>query len=143
MARAKVVESKLASAVRPWFEKLEFRRLLAASVYVGENLASDFTITNDTAPAGLSNGDTVTWNPSGTQHPQGAVPGLIFGTDAFTTLSGAVTGADGLGETLLVTADQLHRAFDHRPRTAIVRHEVDPSQTGQRLCGAGDSGRNG
>src|SRR4051794_14618183 len=84
--RNKAVHARLASAVRLGvrvLEQLETRQLLAASVYVGENLPTDFTITNDTAPPGLSNGDTVTWNPSGTQHPQGAVAGLIFGTDAF------------------------------------------------------------
>src|SRR5262245_23692982 len=97
---------RLARAIGPCvrdIEQLENRRLLAASVYVGENLASDFTITNDTAPAGLSAGDTVTWNPGGTQHPQGAVPGLIFGTDAFTSINAAIAAVD-TGGTVYVEA---------------------------------------
>ena len=59
-------------------------------VYVGNNTPQDFTITNDVAPAGLSNGDTVTWNPSGTQDPQGPVSGLIFGYNAFTSIQSAI-----------------------------------------------------
>ena len=87
-------------------EQLENRRLLAASVYVGENLASDFTITTDLRLPGLSTGDTVTWNPSGTQHPQGTVPGLIFGIEAFTSLNSAVAliGGVDIGGTVYVEA---------------------------------------
>ncbi|HEY7091228.1 MAG TPA: hypothetical protein VH518_24240, partial [Tepidisphaeraceae bacterium] len=100
---------RLASAIRPClgvFEQLESRCLLAASVYVGEPLPSDFTITNDadsSGPVVPTNGDTVTWNPGGTQHPQGAVPGLIFGTDAFSSLGAAIAGADA-GGTVYVEA---------------------------------------
>ncbi len=59
-----------------------------ATVYVGEN--SGFAITHEVAPAGLSPGDTVTWNPGGTQHPAGQVTGLVFGYNAFTDVQSAV-----------------------------------------------------
>ena len=45
------------------------------NVYVGEAAVSDFTVTNDVAPAGLSTSDAVTWNPGGTQHPARAQAG--------------------------------------------------------------------
>src|SRR3954451_13029662 len=70
-------------ASRHFFEALEDRRLLA-TLYVDN--PADFDITTDTAPTGLSNGDTVTWNPGpGSQHG-GAVTGLTFGTTAFSTI---------------------------------------------------------
>src|SRR5437773_2323923 len=68
---------------RHFFEALEDRRLLATTRYVDN--PGDFNITTDTAPPGLSAGDTVTWDPgAGSQHGA-AVPGLIFGTNAFST----------------------------------------------------------
>ncbi|MEM9478473.1 MAG: right-handed parallel beta-helix repeat-containing protein, partial [Verrucomicrobiota bacterium] len=51
--------------------------------------AGDYTITNDVAPAGISSGDTVTWN--GTSG--GPVPNLIFGTSAFDSVQAAVDAA--------------------------------------------------
>src|ERR1051325_9607635 len=72
---------------RYFFETLEDRRLLA-TLYVDNQ--GDFMITNDVAPGGLSTGDTVTWDPGpGSQHG-GAVPGLLFGTNAFSTIQSAV-----------------------------------------------------
>ena len=59
-------------------------------VYVGENSPTDFTITNDVGTPGLSEGDTVTWNPGGGQHPAGQVNSLIFGCNAFTSLVPAI-----------------------------------------------------
>jgi hypothetical protein len=56
---------------------------------VGENSPTDFTITNDVAPPGLSAGDTVSWNPGGGQHPAGQVDGLIFDCQAFTSIDAA------------------------------------------------------
>lgn len=48
--------------------------------------AADFSITTDNGASGLDAGDIVTWNgPS-------SVAGLVFGTDAFTTVQGGVTG---------------------------------------------------
>ncbi|MEM0896446.1 MAG: choice-of-anchor Q domain-containing protein, partial [Verrucomicrobiota bacterium] len=54
--------------------------------------AADYTITNDVAPVGIvpSAGDTVTWN--GTNG--GPVAGLIFGTNAFTTVQAAINAAE-------------------------------------------------
>ncbi len=58
-------------------------------VYV--DAAEDFTITNDQGTIGtLDNGDTVTWNGT-----NGAVSGLIFGEDAFTTVQ---AGIDAVAE---------------------------------------------
>jgi hypothetical protein len=68
-----------------------------ATVYVGNNTAADFTITNDVAPAGLSAGDTVTWNPSGAQHSAGTVSGLIFGYNAFTNIQDGINAVAGGG----------------------------------------------
>src|SRR5262245_44830057 len=71
-------------------EQLEDRRLLA-TLYVDNAL--DYAITTDTAPNGLSNGDTVTWNPgAGSQHGS-PVTGLTFGTNAFSTIQAAVNAA--------------------------------------------------
>jgi parallel beta-helix repeat protein len=103
LTRQKSINAKLASAIRPCLEILEYRRLLAASVFVGENLPTDFTITTDTAPVGLSNGDTVTWNPGGTQHAHAEAPGLTFGTNAFMSVSDGVAATD-VGGTLFVEA---------------------------------------
>ncbi|MCE9527975.1 MAG: hypothetical protein K8R36_18190, partial [Planctomycetales bacterium] len=92
---------------RPWskdlttsrklmFEPLEGRALLA-SLYVDN--PGDYIITTDQGAAGLDNGDTVTFNPSGgTQLPQA---GLIFGTTAFGTIQGAVNLASA-GDTVNV-----------------------------------------
>src|SRR5262245_45300396 len=67
-------------------ERLEDRRLLAV-LYVDN--PGDYIVTTDTAPPGISNGDTVTWNPgTGSQHG-GPVAGLTFGTNAFSTIQGA------------------------------------------------------
>lgn len=75
-------------------ETLEDRLLLTAR-YVDN--PADYTITTDTGAAGLSAGDTVTWN--------GATPvaGLIFGTTAFSTIQSAVTFATA-GDTINVAA---------------------------------------
>ena len=59
----------------------------------------DYVITTDQGAPGLDNGDTVTFNPSGgTQTP---VTGLIFGTDAFSTIQAAVNFATA-GDTINV-----------------------------------------
>ena len=60
-------------------------------------------ITNDLAPAGLSTGDTVTWNPDGTQHPLGTVTGLIFDYEAFATVQGGINAVT-VGGTVYVEA---------------------------------------
>ena len=73
-------------------EALEFRRLLA-TLFV-ENPAG-YSITTDTAPAGLSAGDTVTWNPgTGSQHG-GPVAGLTFRRQRLSTIQWAVNAASG------------------------------------------------
>ena len=75
-------------------ETLEDRVLLTAR-YVDN--PADYTITADIGAAGLSAGDTVTWN--------GATPvaGLTFGSTAFSTIQSAVTFATA-GDTINVAA---------------------------------------
>lgn len=68
-------------------------RLLLTSRYVDN--PGDYTITNDTGAAGLSSGDTVTWN-GGTP-----VAGLTFGSTAFSTIQSAVNFATA-GDTINV-----------------------------------------
>src|SRR4029078_12702652 len=86
--RAQRLERCLRS--RHFFEPLEDRRLLT-TLFV-EN-PSGFAITTDTAPSGLSPGDTVTWDPgAGSQHG-GPVAGLTFGGNAFSTIQSAVNAA--------------------------------------------------
>ena len=79
--------ARLHQTRRLLLEGLEARHLLAATLYVDN--PGDFVVTNDVAPPGLSAGDTVTWNPgAGSQHG-GAVAGLTFGTNAFSTIQSA------------------------------------------------------
>lgn len=79
-------------ARRPGVERLE-DRCTPASLYVDDT----FAITTDTPPPGLSTGDTVTWDPG----QPGQVTGLIFGTDAFSTIHDAVAAAN-TGDTINV-----------------------------------------
>ncbi len=76
-------------------ETLEFRALLA-TLYVDE--AADYTVTtNNNGGAGADNGDVVTWN--------GATPqaGLIFGTNAFSSIQDAIDAA-AANDSILVAA---------------------------------------
>src|SRR5262249_36513333 len=61
----------------------------------------DFIITNDQGAPGLDNGDTVTWNPGTGSAHSGPVAGLVFGTDAFGTIQGAIDAA-GAGDVINV-----------------------------------------
>src|SRR4051812_37257518 len=82
-------------------EALEFRHLLAATLYVDN--PGDFVITNDVSPLGPTPtaGDTVTWNPGpGSQHG-GAVTNLTFGATAFGSIQDAVNFASA-GDTIRV-----------------------------------------
>lgn len=81
-------------------ENLEERRVLATA-YVGE--VADFAVVAEVAPAGLSAGDTVTWNAGGSQHDVGEVTGLQFGANAFTSIQSAVNAANA-GDTIYVAA---------------------------------------
>lgn len=74
-------------------ESLEDRRVLAV-LYVAND--SGFTVTNDTAPPGLSAGDTVTWNGGG---QFSAVQNLTFGTNAFDSINAAISAANS-GDTI-------------------------------------------
>ena len=66
------------------------------------------------------------------QQSSGAVQ-VVAGSGASARLPSAAGRApDRLGETLLVAADEAHSTLDDRPRTAVVRHEVDPPQSGER-----------
>ena len=68
-------------------------RIAPASFFVDG--AADFVVTTDVAPAGLSAGDTVTWNPGVNSLFGGAATGLVFGTDAFSTIQSAVDASTG------------------------------------------------
>lgn len=68
---------------------------MLATLYV----APTFAITNDVAPPGLSNGDTVTWD-AGQPDQQ---TGLTYGTNAFTDIQSAVN-ASSSGDTVRVAA---------------------------------------
>ncbi|MGN6544027.1 MAG: hypothetical protein ACTHK7_03185, partial [Aureliella sp.] len=100
-------------------ETLEARRVLATG-YVGE--PSDFVITNDVAPLSvLSAGDTVTWNPGGTQHPAGEVQNLQFGSDAFTAIKSAIVAA-GANDTVEVTS-------------GVYSERLEVNKTGLKIVG--------
>jgi len=76
---------------------LTLTQLFPTAVYVGNNTPTDFAITNDVSPPGLSNGDTVTWNPGGAQHPLGTVSGLTFGYNAFISIQTALDNVSAGG----------------------------------------------
>ncbi len=78
----------------PMVDRLEERET-PATLYVDDF----FRITADTAPRGLSNGDTVIWDYG--QYDQ--VSNLTFGTNAFRTVGDAVAAA-GSGDTVMVAA---------------------------------------
>lgn len=65
-----------------------------------DDLAGDYTITTDRGASGLDVGDTVTWN--GTSQG-GPVTGLIFGTDAFLSVTDGVNAVVS-GSTLYIAA---------------------------------------
>ncbi|HEX7448196.1 MAG TPA: right-handed parallel beta-helix repeat-containing protein, partial [Pirellulales bacterium] len=115
-------------------ELLESRRVLA-TLYV----APSFSITNDVAPSGLSNGDTVTWD-SGNPDQQ---TGLTFGANAFTDLQAAVNGATS-GDTIRVAAGlyQLTSAVDVTKSLTILGPQADvdprPSAGSARVAGGPD-----
>ncbi len=67
---------------------IAFSSVPPTEVYV-DDVAADFLITNDLGPAGLSLGDTVTWN--------GSVTDRIFGYDAFLTIQGAINAVASTG----------------------------------------------
>lgn len=83
---------------RPVLGQLEHLedRSVPATLYVG--LASDYTITQDISPSGLSLFDKVTWNG-----PSGSVSNLTYGQHAFGTISSAVSVA-GSNDTIRVAA---------------------------------------
>ncbi len=73
-----------------------------ATAYVA-NFHSPYTITNDQGASGLDAGDTVTWNGIN----GGPVAGLIFGTDAFSTVVEAVAATGGTGRVNIALGDYL------------------------------------
>ena len=84
----------MTSQPTPRLEALE-ARVVPAVVYVDDSLV----ITTDQGPAGLSAGDTVTFN----QGDPGEVAGLIFGQTAFDGLASAVNAAQA-NDTLLLAS---------------------------------------
>src|SRR5262249_17453732 len=95
------------------------------TVYVGENSPTDFTITNDVGAPGLSNGDTVTWNPGGGQHHAGQVAGLIFGYNAFTSVQSGVNAVAATGTVDVEAGTYAEAITINRPLTLLG------AQTGQ------------
>ena len=71
------------------------QRCVPATLYVG--LPTDFSITKDVAPTGLSANDIVTWKGSDD------ITGLTFGVNAFTSVKSAVSAASA-GSTIKVDA---------------------------------------
>ncbi len=119
--------SRLAMS-RHFFEALEDRRLLA-TLYVDN--PTDFVITNDVAPAGLSNGDTVTWDPgAGSQHGA-AVPNLIFGTNAFSTIQSAVTAANPT-DTIRVAGGTFAESVNITKQLTVLGNQVNADAQGGR-----------
>src|SRR5689334_13454724 len=111
-----------------FFETLEDRRLLA-TLYVDN--PGDFMITNDTAPSGLSTGDTVTWDPgAGSQHGA-AVPGLIFGTNAFSTIQSAVTAASP-NSTIRVAGGTFAESVNITKPLLVLGNQVNADAQGGR-----------
>ena len=112
-----------------------------ANVYVGNDTADDFTITSDVGSAGLSDGDTVTWNPGGGQAQAGPVGGLIFGFNAFSSIQDGINAVNS-GGTVNVEAGMYIEAItvnksvtllgaqsgvDARTRTAVPEAAIDDS----------------
>jgi len=81
-------------------EALE-HRIAPAALWVGKS--TNYTITTDVGPAGLSAGDTVTWNPGVGTSYAGPVAGLTFGVNAFQTIDDAVAAANS-GDILEISA---------------------------------------
>src|SRR6188472_1506977 len=77
-------------SVVPQLEALEDRVLLSVNTLYVDN-AADLVVTNDQGAPGLDNGDTVTWNPGAGSALGAAVPGLTFGTTAFSSIGAAYT----------------------------------------------------
>lgn len=77
---------------------------LADAVYV-DDLAADFTITNDQGTAGLDTGDTVSWKPGTADE----VTGLIFGAEAFLGIQDAVDAVVSDGSGIVRIAAGLYR----------------------------------
>ncbi len=100
-------------------------RIAPATLYVGKPGA--FTLQNDVAPAGLSDGDTVSWLSAGTVHG-GAIGGLILGTTAFGTIQDAADAVQ------LTTEQDTIRVADGSYDEDVFL--IDP---GLRLLGAGAS----
>lgn len=87
-----------------------------ATVYVAQGIGPDaFEITNDVDPPGLSAGDTVTWL-SGSEN----VEDLVFGTDAFSSISSALA-AVGVGGTVEVGPGTYMEGFTVNGRTVRGR----------------------
>ncbi|HEX5166529.1 MAG TPA: right-handed parallel beta-helix repeat-containing protein, partial [Thermomicrobiales bacterium] len=81
------------------FQAIEPRILLSADFFVDN--PGDYLVTNDQGIIGLSNGDTVTWNPGAGSAHGGPVSALTFGVNAFGRIQDAINAA-APGDTLRV-----------------------------------------
>jgi uncharacterized repeat protein (TIGR01451 family) len=103
-------------------EGLEERRLLA-TLYVDD--PSGFTINGDQGAPGLDNGDPVTWDPgAGSAHSPTPVAGLVFGTDAFTSIQAAVDAAMP-GDTIKVGSGTFAETVDVNKQLFLLGNQVD------------------
>src|SRR5947209_4453295 len=144
--RAKRLGGRLVKS-RHFFEALEDRRLLA-TLYVDN--PGDFLITNDadmSGPGTPTAGDTVTWSPgAGTQHPTAPVTGLIFGTNAFGTIQGAVNVAM-IADTIRVGPGTFAEGVNVNKQLFVLGNQVGAdAQSGRAganetiVTGAGNNG---
>jgi nitrous oxidase accessory protein NosD len=96
----------------------------APAYYVANS--ADYTITNDAdSSSSLTAGDTVVWNANGTLHSQPAVFGLVFGTDAFTSVQAAVNAAPPGATVFAAAGTYTERLTLTKDGTKVVGAGVD------------------
>ena len=104
-------------------------RATPATLFVDDS----FTITNDTAPAGLSAGDTVTFAPG----ESGQTTGLTFGTTAFSKIQDAVNASKNV-DTIRVATGTYNESNITVAKAVTIQGE---SRTGTVLAPAAADSR--
>ena len=102
-------------------------RIAPANLFVDN--AGDFVITTDTGSPGLTNGDTVTWNPGVGSGHAGPQTGLIFGTNAFSTIAAAITAASSTGDTIRVGPGTFAESITVNKSVQILGNQVSVDAT--------------